>query len=179
MKRHIGTLLTVAAGLLTICMATPANAAGSNVIAPQSACSDGTPYYTLTATSYSIPFGGIPVFKNGPGPMTMTVSKAYSGTASYSVTAGVTTEVNAILAEAKVQVSATLTLSNPTTATNTATVNIPAGKYATLRYVSYGKKINWKKARLSGNCQSETVLATGTIIYPTSSECWNLTWSTS
>src|SRR4051794_32245596 len=100
--------------------------------------------YSLTSSAVRVPFSGVPVFKNGPGG-SVDATRSYSGTASYQVTVGAESEVGAIFAKAKVSISASLTLSNTTGTTITYHHKITAGKYGHLQYVSWGKKVNWKK----------------------------------
>ncbi len=134
-------------------------------------------HYTITSSSdVRIPFSGIPTFKNGPGG-TMSVTKDYSGSASFQVTAGAESEVGAVLAKAKVSVSASLTQTNSSTVTNNYTRTITAGKYGNVQYVSWGKTVNWKKYYLDAYCRS-TTKATGTIKFPSTSEGWYY-WETS
>jgi hypothetical protein len=118
----------------------------------------------------------MPTFKNGPGG-TMTVSRSYSGTAGYIVTAGTSAEVGAVLVKAKVEISASLTTSNSTTATNTYTRKITSGKYGNAQYVSWGTIVKWQKIRINTNC-SKTPLSSGTIRYPSTAEGWYY-WETS
>lgn len=75
----------------------------------------------------------------------MSVTKSYSGTASFSVTAGTESEVGAVLARAKVSISGTLSTSKSTSATNTYSRTITAGKYGNARYVSWGKSVSYRK----------------------------------
>lgn len=143
----------------------------------QAACSDMGTYYTITSSAaVRIPFTGIPTFKNGPGG-TMSVTKDYSGSASFQVTAGASSEVGAVLAKAKVEVSASLTLTNSSTVTNNYSHPITKGKYGNAQYVSWGRTVNWKKFYIDAKCKT-TTKATGTIKFPAASEGWYY-WETS
>ena len=64
--------------------------------------------YTVTGTTVRVPYKDMPVFRNGPGG-TMTVSKQYNKQATYQVVIGAESEVGAVLAKAKVSISAGLT----------------------------------------------------------------------
>jgi hypothetical protein len=132
--------------------------------------------YALSSTNNRMPFSGVPTFKNGPGGK-MIVSRSYSGSVSFQVTAGAETEVGAVLAKAKVSISASLSTSNSTSTTNTYERNITAGKYGHAQYVSWGKTVSYRKSRVNSNCTT-TLLATGTIKFPSTSEGWYY-WETS
>lgn len=133
--------------------------------------------YSLTGTSIRMPFSGIPTFKNGPGG-TLSVTKDYSGSVSAQVTAGAESEVGAVFAKAKVSISASLTTSNSSTVTNNYSHVITAGKYGHAQYVSWGKKVAWKKYQINSTCTGTTTLATGTINFPATEEGWYY-WETS
>ena len=115
--------------------------------------------YSVSGTDTRIAFNGVPTFKDGPGG-TITVSRAYSGSATFTVTAGAESEVGAVLAKAKVSLSASLALSNSTTTTHTYSRGIAAGKYGHVQYVSWGQTVTYRKYRINSNC-STTTLATG------------------
>lgn len=123
-----------------------------------------------------MPFSGIPTFKNGPGG-SMSVSRTYSGSVSASVTAGSSAEVSAVLAKAQVSISAQLSTTNSTSATNTFSKDITAGKYGNAQYVSWGQDVSYTKRRLNRDCTTTTI-ATGKIKFPSSKEGWYY-WETS
>ena len=129
---------------------------------------------SLTSSNVQVHFAGVPTITNGPGPLTSTVTRTVNGTASFSVTAGAESEVGAVLAKAKVSISASLTLTNSTSMSNAVTLTAGRGQYAHARYVSWGKKVTYRKYRMNYNCTT-TTLATGTINFPTTSEGW-YTW---
>lgn len=133
-------------------------------------------FYAVTGTNQRVPFRNVPVFKNGPGG-TVSASRSYSGTASYAVVAGAETEVGAVLAKAKVSISAALTQTNSTTTTVTYSRNITSRKYGRLQYVSWGKRVAWRKSRVTANCKS-TLISSGTIDFPANQEGWYY-WETS
>ncbi|MFT3970970.1 MAG: hypothetical protein QM695_12025 [Micropruina sp.] len=137
---------------------------------PTAVCCVVSNQYSVTATATRIKFKDIPSFKNGPGG-TLTVSRQYSGSATYSVTAGAESEVGAVLAKAKVSISGTLSKTNSTGATNTYSHKITKKKYGHAQYVSWGKKVNYRKYRINRDCRTTTI-ATGTINFPSSEEGW-------
>jgi hypothetical protein len=132
--------------------------------------------YSLTSSAVRVPFKGVPVFKNGPGG-SVDATRSYSGTATYQVTVGAESEVGAIFAKAKVSISASLTKSNTTGTTITYHHKISAGKFGHLQYVSWGKKVNWKKYRDTPQCTTE-LIGSGSINFPATEEGWYF-WQTS
>ncbi|MGA8210184.1 MAG: hypothetical protein WB441_14775 [Nocardioidaceae bacterium] len=142
---------------------------------PAGAC-PRVPFYGLTSSQVRIPFSGIPHFKNGPGG-SVTATRSTSKSVSFQVTAGAESEVGAVLAKAKVSVSASLTRSQSTDVVVSYHHSIPAGKFGNLRYVSYGRKVNWKKYVFDGSCRQHQI-GSGTIKFPTQSEGWYY-WTTS
>lgn len=168
-----------AAGLPAATCATSARAARiqseSQAVTPNVCCVVAT-NYSVSGSATRVPFNGVPTFKDGPGG-TITVSRAYSGSATFTVTAGAESEVGAVLAKAKVSLSASIALSNSTTTTHTYSRAIAAGKYGHVQYVSWGQSVTYRKYQLNANC-STTTLATGTIKYPSSEEGWYY-WETS
>ncbi|QDP96258.1 hypothetical protein FOE78_10430 [Microlunatus elymi] len=170
MKKQIiasiaATALT--AGGLVVATAAPA----------QAMCPDKTGY-TLHATQVAMPFKHVKQFKDGKGGK-IVVSKSYSGSVSYNVTAGAEAEVGTVFAKAKVSVSSSLTKTNSTSATHTYEHAISKGKYGHVRYVSWGKRVSWKKwhqVTTSKGCQIKN-LRSGVINFPTKSEGWQY-WET-
>jgi len=157
-------------GLAALLLATPL-ASALPAQSAQAACQDMGTYYSITSSSaIRIPFSNIPTFKNGPGG-TLSVTKDYSGSASYQVTLGAESEVGVVLARAKVSVSASLTLTNSSSVSNNYSHTITNGKYGHAQYVSWGQKVNWKKYYISATCTT-TTKATGTIKFPSTSEGW-------
>jgi hypothetical protein len=154
-----------AGGVLPVVTATPAHAA----------CPTGI-VYGVSSTPRRIPFRNVVTYKDGKGG-TLSVARSYSGTASYAVVAGAESEVGAVLAKAKVTISAAVEKTNYTGTTNTYTHRIKAGKYGNARYVSWGKRVHWRKYRNNANCTS-TFLGSGTIDFPTTTEGW-FYWETS
>lgn len=154
---------------------------GSLVIAntgPALAMCPGDTGYSLSSTSISMPFRNIPTFKDGRGGV-LTVSRSYSGTVSYQVTAGAETDVDAVFAKAKVSISASLTKTNSTGTTHTYSHKISARKYGHARYVSWGKKVHWKRWQqytTSSGCAIR-IIRQGTIKFPSTAEGWKY-WET-
>lgn len=136
---------------------------------PAGACPT-VPFYGVSGTQTRIPFKGVPHFKNGPGG-TVTATRSKDKTVAFQVTAGVESEVGAVLAKAKASISASLTRSQSTAVIVSYTKKIPKGKFGNLRYVSYGKKVKWKKYRYDNSCQKYLV-SQGTIKFPTKAEGW-------
>lgn len=133
-------------------------------------CGEAGSYYTVSATNTRMPFKNVPVFKDGPGGKII-VSRAYSGSVSYGVVAGAESEVGAVLAKAKVSISASLTKTNTTQTTHTYERRITKGKFGNVRYVSWGKRVAWKKKKERLDC-SVAVLAKGVIRFPAQKEGW-------
>ncbi|PRY12189.1 hypothetical protein [Kineococcus rhizosphaerae] len=177
MRTHRSTSIRAAAAALALLAApTVALASAAPASAAAAGCIRENLFDVSSGASYRIPFSGVPTFRNGPGG-TMTVSRSYTGSAAYQVTAGTSAEVDAVLAKAKVEISASLTKTNSTSATNTYTRNITAGKFGNARYVSYGRTVSWYRGYISPTC---TVVKTssGTIRFPSTSEGWYY-WETS
>lgn len=141
---------------------------------PAGAC-PAVPFYGLTSSSVRVPFNGIPRFKDGPGGK-ITVSRKKNKTVTYQVVAGAESEVGAVLAKAKVSVSASLTKSQSTEVVHSYEHKIPKGKYGNVRYVSWGKKIRWKKYRYNSSCK-QILIRKGTINFPRQAEGWYY-WTT-
>lgn len=133
--------------------------------------------YSLVATNVAIPFQGIPELVNGPGPVQSEVTRTISGTAHFKVTAGAEMEAGVILAKAKTQLGLELGYANTSSLTTTAKLAAGKGKYAHARYVSWGKKITYRKFTQNRNCTTSTV-SRGVISFPRAKEGWQ-TWVSS
>lgn len=142
--------------------------------AAQAACPSDI-FYSVKATSTYIPFGGLPIFKDGRGG-TLSVGRDFTKSASYQVTAGAESEVGAVFAKAKVSVSASLTKTNSSTVTHNYSHQISAGKYGHVQYVAWSKNVTWKKYETTPQC-TDKVLGSGSIKFPTNSEGWRY-WET-
>jgi hypothetical protein len=144
--------------------------------AGSAAACPSVPFYGLTSKPSHIKFADIPTFKNGPGGV-LSVTKDYSSSASYQVTAGAESEVGAVLAKAKVSISASLTKTNSSTVTNNFTHKIPRGKFGNVQYVSWGRTISWTKYIYNTSTCRKSVIGQGTIKFPANKEGWRY-WST-
>lgn len=169
---------TSRAAALSLLLASASTTAvlGTPVAANANCAAAGEIGYSVSAVDTRVPFKRVPVFKNGPGG-SVSATRGYSGTATYSVTAGAESEVGAVLAKAKVSVSASLTKSNTTDTTITYNHAIPRGKYGNLQYVSWGKRVSWTKYQINSNCTGTRTLATGKINFPSTAEGW-FYWTT-
>ncbi|MEV6739379.1 hypothetical protein AB0N14_21585 [Streptomyces sp. NPDC051104] len=116
-------------------------------------------------------------YKDGPGG-TMTVSVTKSGTISSEMTVGAESEMSAVIAKAKVSVSAKIAGSVSVTTGHTYSRNISNNKYGHLQYGSWGYKVSWVKYRSSGNGCDGVKLASGQATLPTSETGWKY-WETS
>gem|GEM_PF-5446993 len=119
----------------------------------------------------------MPTFRNGPGG-TLSVTRGYSGTTTFAISVGASIDVGPVLAQAKLSVDASLTQSNTTSATNTYSRKITAGKFGNVQYVSYGKRVNFRKYRRNADCSTTTLTSGGSITHPSSVEGWYC-WETS
>lgn len=135
----------------------------------QARCPYDVRYSVSGATTY-VPFKGIPTFKDGKGG-TLSVTRNFTKAASYQVTAGAESEVGAVLAKAKVSVSASLTRTNSSTVTHNYSHTISKGRYGHAQYVAWGKKITWVKYADTEQCTVK-VLGRGTIKFPSNQEGW-------
>ena len=75
-----------------------------------------------------------------------------------------------MLAKAKVSISASLPKTNTTQTTHAYERKITKGKFGNVRYVSWGKRVAWKKKERL-DC-SVAVLAKGVIRFPAQKEGW-------
>lgn len=146
--------------------------------APAAGCCVSQTKYSITSSSpVRTRFSEVPTFRNGPGG-TLSVTRSYSGSTTFSIAVGASIDVGPVLAQAKMSVDASLTQSNSTSATNTYSRKITAGKFGNVQYVSYGKKVNFRKYRLNADCSTTTLTSGGSITYPSSVEGWYY-WETS
>ena len=122
-----------------------------------------------------IPFAGVSAVTNWPGPVSSTLSREVSGTASFKVTAAAEAAAGVVLAKAKTSLSLEIQLSNTHNHAELGHFGCGSkGQYAHARYVSWSKKVTYRKYRVHANCTSTTI-STGTINYPTPNEGW-YTW---
>lgn len=132
-------------------------------------------YYTLTSKPTYLKFKGIPTFKDGKGG-TLSVTKDFTTSVSYQVTAGAETEAGAIFAKAKVSVSASITKTNSSTVTHNYTHKISKNRYGHAQYVAWSKRVSWAKWQTTPKCTT-VKLKSGVIVFPTTSEGWRY-WET-
>lgn len=162
--RHRALAILAGTGLVlsgTVVAAAPAGA---------TKCGEAGAYYTVSGKNIRMPFKSVPVFKDGPGGKII-VSRRYSGSVSFGVVAGAESEVGAVLAKAKVSISASLMKTNTTETTHTYERKITKGKYGNVKYVTWGKRVAWKKKKERLDCTVAT-LAKGVIKFPAKKEGW-------
>jgi hypothetical protein len=158
-------------------MAVGAAVAASLVSAPAVAnaglCAGG---YIYDITSSSDMYWGIgTTYKDGPGgSMTVSVTTNKTISSSATVTAGAT--LGGIIAQAKFEVSGTITSSNSVEVGHAYTHGIAAGRYGNMQYAVWGKKVNWQYILESANC-ARTVKSSGIANLTTSTEGWRY-WET-
>lgn len=146
--------------------------------APLAGCCVSQTKYAITNSSpVRMRFSDVPTFRNGPGG-TLSVTRSYSGSTTFTITVGASIDVGPVLAQAKLSVDASLMKSNSTSATNTYSRKITAGKFGNVQYVSYGKRVSFRKYRLNADCSTTTLTSSGSITYPSSVEGWYY-WETS
>jgi hypothetical protein len=132
-------------------------------------------FYSIPSySSYQLPAAGT-YFKDGPGgTMTASVTTASTISATGSVTAGAT--ISGIVAQAKVEVTASITKSKSVTVGHTYSHDISAGKYGNLQYGSWGYKVNWRFSERTESCTNR-LLSSGTAKVPTTAVGWRY-WET-
>jgi hypothetical protein len=164
--------------LAALAVATVLPAMSLVVVAAQPAAAMCPPdiWYSLHATNNKMRFKNVPIFKDGPGG-TLSVTKNFTSSVSYQVTAGAESEAGVIFAKAKVSISASLTKTNSSSITHNYTHRISAHHYGHAEYVSWGKTVVWKEWQQLGNCGAR-VIRSGTIKFPSIEEGWYY-WETS
>ncbi|MGP3984216.1 hypothetical protein [Streptomyces sp. KR80] len=115
-------------------------------------------------------------YKDGPGG-TMSVSVTKSGTITAEMTVGAESELKAVVAKAKVSVSAKVGGSVSVTTGHTYTHEISKNKYGHLQYGSWGYKVSWTKYRSTGNGCGGIKIASGKATLPSSETGWKY-WET-
>lgn len=98
--------------------------------------------YNVSGSDTRLPFPGVNMLTNGPGPNTSTFTRSINSTVNYQVVVGAESEVGAVLAKAKVSISASIGGSNSTSVTNSVTLVAPSGKYA------HAQKVRARAVRL-------------------------------
>jgi hypothetical protein len=145
----------------------------TTVVNPQYCVGPQTWIEITSKKSYHVPswWNGTS-YKDGPGG-SMTVSVTKGGTLGMEISAGAESEASAVLAKAKVSVSAKVIGSVTITTGHTYTHEISSHKYGHLQYGSWGYKISWKKLRRKGDgCGSPTLVKSGTATLPTKETGW-------
>lgn len=165
--KKIKVLLSASLLLFPMSVATPAQAVCVASLSTTATCCGAIDYTTIGSSTYMYP--AVPVFKAGPGG-TMSVSNSYSFSQSYSVEAGVTTEVDAVLAKAKATVNAGLVKTNVTTSTATFTHTVTPGMFGNMRYRVGANRVTWTKVETFADCSTRTT--SGVIVYPTNTQGW-------
>ena len=116
-------------------------------------------------------------FEDGPGGTT-TVEVIKSGTISGEMTVGAEAELGAVIAKAKVSVSAKIAASVGVTTGHRYSHDVRSNKYGHLQYGSWGYKVSWGKYRSSGDGCSGVKIGSGKATLPTKETGWKY-WETS
>ena len=106
--------------------------------------------------------------------MTASVTTASTIGASGTVSAGAT--LSGIVAEAKVEISATISGSTSVTLGHTYSHTITSGKYGNMQYGSFGYSVGWKYYCDSATCTS-ILKSSGAAKLPTTAVGWRY-WET-
>ncbi|MEO0049375.1 MAG: hypothetical protein RL556_707 [Actinomycetota bacterium] len=146
----------------------PAHAVCATIAVKLASCCCAVDYAVSGASTYFAP-SAVPTVSGGPGG-TLSVSKSYSFTQGFQVTAGSSLEVDGVLAQAKIDVSAQLSKSNATTSTSTYSHTIASGKFGHIQYRVSASKVSWVKTETFGDCSTRKT--SGTIIYPMPQESY-------
>jgi hypothetical protein len=141
------------------------------------ACPTSTWYDIVGHSSYLVPAGGLPIFKDGPGGhLTVGLTKSY--TSSASITGGTSVEMGGVIAKAKVEVSASLTSAVSLTVLHNYDRVITAGKYGNVQYGSWGQQVSWRKYYDGADCTTK-LRASGTARIPSAASVGWKYWETS
>ena len=97
-------------------------------------------------------------------------------TVTASITAGYSAELGGLIAQAKVEVSGTLTRAVDVTVGHSYHRVITAGRYGNLEYGSWGQRVTWKKYHDNAGCTT-SLISSGTAYIPASSLGWKY-WET-
>ncbi|WP_228034101.1 hypothetical protein [Streptomyces spongiae] len=144
------------------------------------ACEHPSTWYSVTSKkAYHVPSGWNGTkYKDGPGG-TIKVSVTKGGTISLEVSGSGEWSAGALLAKAKVTVSAKVAGSVTVTTGHEFSHEVTRNKYGHLQYGSWGYKVNWKRYRSSGrNCGSRVEIGHGKATLPTTETGWKY-WETS
>lgn len=132
-------------------------------------------YYDITSNSGYHMWDGRTYFKDGPGG-TITGSVTRTGTVPTSVSATGSYSVGGIVAQAKIEVSGSLTQSVAISVGHTYSRNITSGRYGNMKYGSWGQKVGWRYLIDRSNCTTG-VISSGTAYIPTAAVGWRY-WET-
>jgi hypothetical protein len=169
-----GLVSAAAAGV--ILQGTPSWAAGgSDSAASTKRGCDTEVFYKITSKSVRSLWIAGTNFVDGPGG-TISGSVHKSHTKSASVSASVSVSARYLIAEAKAEVSGSITKSNTVTVGHSYQHKISKKKYGHIRYRVVGYKVWFEKKKITATCGS-TLLGTGTAILPTTKEGWKY-WET-
>ncbi|GAA3082046.1 hypothetical protein GCM10010530_05350 [Kribbella aluminosa] len=128
-------------------------------------------------SSYFVPAGGLPIFKDGPGGhLTVGLTKNY--TASATISTGGSVELGGVIAKAKLEVSQSLASSVSLTVLHTYDRVITAGKYGNVQYGSWGQSVTWRRYYDGADCTT-TLRASGTARIPSAASVGWKYWETS
>jgi hypothetical protein len=155
---------------------TPTAMADPGIPPKTDGCPTSTWYDIVGHSSYFVPAGGLPIFKDGPGGhLTVGLTKSY--TSSASITGGTSVEMGGVIAKAKVEVSASLTSAVSLTVKHDYDHLITAGKYGNVQYGSWGQQVSWKKYYDGADCTTK-LRASGTARIPSGASVGWKYWET-
>lgn len=153
-------------------------AASLTGLSPATAGTQGCPteyYYDITSNTGYHMWDGRTYFKDGPGG-TITGSVTRTGTVTTSVSATGSYSVGGIVAQAKIEVSGSLTQSVAISVGHTYSRNITAGRYGNMKYGSWGQRVGWRYLVDKSDCKTYTI-SSGTAYIPTAAVGWRY-WET-
>lgn len=166
-RARVPAAVAVAVLVAGLAGATPAQATVN-------ACTDYNFYSTTSGGTYRMPAAGA-YFKDGPGgATTVSVTTATTISASGTVSAGAT--ISGIVAQAKIDISATIGTSTAITTGHSYYHAITAGKYGNFQYGSDGFLVVWKYWYRTPQC-TNVLESSGTAKTPTTSVGWKY-WET-
>jgi hypothetical protein len=172
-RKTVVRLGVVAIAAVSISSFNTVPAAADPVVTPLACPTEN--YYDITSQkSIHLPAGGT-YYKDGPGgTMQVSVTRATMITATGTLTGGAT--FKGIVAEAKVEVSASIAEANTITVGHTYTRTISNNKYGNMQYGSWGWQVGWRYLTDTPQCTTKT-RGTGTAKLPSSGEGWRY-WET-
>jgi hypothetical protein len=141
------------------------------------ACPTSTWYDIVGHSSYLVPAGGLPIFKDGAG-------GSLDGRSDKELHlvglhhGGTSIEMGGVIAKAKVEVSASLTSAASLTVLHNYDRVITAGKYGNVQYGSWGQQVSWRKYYDGADCTTK-LRASGTARIPSAASVGWKYWETS